>query len=147
MHGGPQPAFGYIFGGEESENPAGTHEDGASRHRSSHSPVLSHKTLGVATPVLWDDGDKASHTSSSYNRWEVWDGGLPQVLDAAVSSGTQGGSKPGPEWPKGEEAELRLAEYRNHSEHIFSIYICLAVLFWDVPGYKVSVTQCVINTQ
>lgn len=36
-----------------------------------------------------------------------------------MSPGAQGGSKAGPEWPRGEEAEKRLAEYREHSEHDF----------------------------
>lgn len=126
--GVPQPTFGYIFGGEEGESPSAgtTHEDGSAasqHHRSSHSPVLSHKTLGVATPVLWDDGDKVSRTTFSVNRWNVWNGGLPQFLDAAAPSGPQGGSKAGMEWPKGEEAEQRLAEYREHMEPIFPFIV------------------------
>lgn len=99
----PGPAFGYIFGGDVSESQADAREDSASGHRSSHSPVLSHKTLGVATPVLWDDRDKASRSSSSYKH-QIWTGGLAHVLDPAASSSTQGSSKPGPEWPRGEEA-------------------------------------------
>jgi hypothetical protein len=123
----PPPAFGYIFASEEQQRSesGSTAEDvpiPRRQHRSSHSPVVSHKTLGVATPVLWDDANKASRTSSaSYNRRYAWHRGLPQVLDAAAasssSSGAQGGgSKPGPEWPSGEEAELLLADYREHSE-------------------------------
>lgn len=88
--------------------------------------MLSHKTLGVATPVLWDEGDKVSRTSSSYDRRRDWNGGIPQVLDASVISGTQGGSKAGPEWPTGEEAERLLAEYREHSEHNSSPLIFLS---------------------
>lgn len=90
--------------------------------------MLSHKTLGVATPVLWDDGDKASRTS--YDRRRDWSGGLPQVLDASVISGTQDSSKAGPDWPRGEEAERLLAEYREHSEHNSS-HFTFFLLRWD----------------
>lgn len=127
MSDAPPPAFGYIFGGEDGESQAVAPEDSASRHRSSHSPVLSQKTLGVATPVLWDDREKASRPPSSYHRHAVWTGGLPQIQDAAVPSGTQGGSKPGPEWPRGwprgEEADRLLAEYREHMEPIFPFIV------------------------
>lgn len=123
MSDAPPPAFGYIFGGDENESQAEAREDSSSRHRSSHSPVVSHKTLGVATPVLWDDPDKASRTSSSFGRYQGWHGVLP-VLDAAVSpSGAQGNSKPGPDWPRGEEAERLLAEYREHMEPIFPFVV------------------------
>lgn len=120
--GPPQPAFGYIFGGEESpahDEDAGRASAAASRHRpSSHSPVLSHKTLGVATPVLWDDGDKGSRASSTtYHSRHDWGGSLPQVVESPGAQG--GGSKAEPQWPRGEEAEKRLAEYREHSEHHF----------------------------
>lgn len=123
MSDAPPPAFGYIFGGKESQGQAEAHEDSSSRHRSSHSPVLSQKTLGVATPVLWDDVDKTSRNSSSYHRNQAWHGGLPQVLDAAVSSGAQNSSKPGADWPRGEEAERLLAEYREYMEPIFPFIV------------------------
>ncbi|KAG8165697.1 hypothetical protein KVR01_004249 [Diaporthe batatas] len=125
--GPPQPAFGYIFGGEESGAASPTHdEDGrgasasasasasaaASRHRPSHSPVLSHKTPGVATPALRDDGDKASRGSPTYLGRHDWSRSL-----------AQGGSQSGPEWPRGEEAEKRLAEYREHMEPIFPFIV------------------------
>lgn len=116
----PGPAFGYIFGGDVSESQA---EDSASGHRSSHSPVLSQKTLGVATPVLWDDRDKTSRSACSFNRNQIWTGVLPQVQDPAAPSGTPGGSKPGPEWPRGEEADRLLAEYREHMEPIFPFIV------------------------
>ncbi|KAI7778152.1 hypothetical protein LA080_002578 [Diaporthe eres] len=118
----PGPAFGYIFGGDVSQGQADAREDSASGHRSSHSPVLSQKTLGVATPVLWDDRDKASRSSSSYKH-QIWTGGLAHVLDPAASSSTQGSSKPGPEWPRGEEADRLLAEYREHMEPIFPFIV------------------------
>lgn len=126
MTDAPPPAFGYIFGGEEeSEGRQGLREeDSASRHRSPHSPVLSQKTLGVATPVLWDDRDRSSRQSSSYPRHSDWDGGLPHVLACGVSSGgAQGGSKSGAGWPRGEEAERLLAEYREHMEPIFPFIV------------------------
>lgn len=124
MSDAPPPAFGYIFGGEESEDQPDAREDRASRHRSPHSPALPQKTLGVATPVLWDDPDKTSRSSRSYNRHHDWNEGLPQVLDAAVSSfGAPGDSKPGAEWPRGQEAERLLAEYREHMEPIFPFIV------------------------
>lgn len=124
MSDAPAPAFGYIFGGEEGQGQPDAREDSAtSRHRSSHSPVLSQKTIGVATPVLWDGPDKTSRTSAFYHRDEGWQGCLPPVLDVAVSYGTQGGSKPGADWPRGEEAERLLAEYREHMEPIFPFIV------------------------
>lgn len=107
----------------ESHQPE-AREDSASGHRSSHSPVLSHKTLGVATPVLWDDQHKSSRSSSSYHRHQDWRSSMPQVLDAAVlSPGARSSSKSGAEWPKGEEAERLLAEYREHMEPIFPFIV------------------------
>lgn len=123
MSGAPPPAFGYIFGGDASESQAEAREDSASGHRSSHSPVLSQKTLGVATPVLWDDRDKASRSACSFHRNQIWTGGLSQVLDAAVSSDSQGDSQSGLGWPRGEEADRLLAEYKEHMEPVFPFIV------------------------
>lgn len=121
---GPTPAFGYIFAGEDSEGQLEAREDGASRQRSPPSPVLPQKTLGVATPVLWDDRERTSRSSSFNHGQKQWCGNnLPHVLVAAGSSGPQDRPKPGAEWPSGEEADQLLGEYREHMEPIFPFIV------------------------
>ncbi|KAJ0107627.1 hypothetical protein J7T55_007818 [Diaporthe amygdali] len=123
MSDAPPPAFGYIFAGEDSQSQPEAQEDSPNQHRSPQSPVLPRKTLGVATPVLWDDRDKTSRSSSSYRTQQHWSGGFSHVLDAAVSPSTQSIAKAGPEWPKGEEAERLLAEYREYMEPVFPFIV------------------------
>ncbi|KAL1852818.1 hypothetical protein Daus18300_012062 [Diaporthe australafricana] len=119
------PGFGYIFAGEDSEGQPEAQEDSVIRQRSpQRSPVPPQKTLGVATPVLWDDRDRTSRSSSFNHKQRQWCGNnLPHVLSAAASSSPQDTPKPGVEWPSGEEAEQLLDEYREHMEPIFPFIV------------------------
>ncbi|KAI3395280.1 hypothetical protein diail_1478 [Diaporthe ilicicola] len=120
----PQPAFGYIFPGEDSGGQAEAQDGGdSSRQRSPHSPVLPQKTLGVATPVLWDDRDRTSRSASFYQRQRPWCGPLPQALGGAALSGPQDRPRSGPQWPSGDEADGLLNEYREHMEPIFPFIV------------------------
>ncbi|POS71250.1 hypothetical protein DHEL01_v210357 [Diaporthe helianthi] len=132
-----QPTFGYIFGGEGGgEDPtrdgdgraaaAAAAANNNNRHRPSHSSsvAVSHKTPDVATPMLLDEGDVVSRTPSTFINPNDWSGSLPQVVEIEMSPVPQGrGSRSGPEWPLGDEAEQRLAEYREHMEPIFPFIV------------------------